>query len=62
MRFGKIFFFIVLLICIFETTRMWFLAPAQMASHFNFLENPYGFMPKVQFLAPNVQMALVEIC
>ena len=56
------FFFIVLMICIFETTWLWFLAPARMASHFSFLGNPYGFMPEVQFFAPQVLMALAEIC
>ena len=61
MRFGKIFFFIVLLICIFETTRMWFLAPAQMASHFNFQGNPDGFMAKLDFFISQGQVALVVI-
>jgi hypothetical protein len=40
MRFGKYFFFLVLLLCIFETARLWFLAPDRMASHFNFLLLP----------------------
>jgi len=61
MRFGKIFFFIMLLLCIFETARLWFLAPAQMASHFNYQGSPDGFMPKMQFFASQVQVALVVI-
>lgn len=61
MRFGKIFFFIVLLICIFETARLWNLAPAQMASHFNFQGHPDGFMPKVQFFASQLQVFLVVL-
>jgi hypothetical protein len=61
MRFGKYFFFIVLLLCIFETARLWFLAPAQMASYFNFQGNPDGFMPKFQFFVSQIQVALVVI-
>jgi hypothetical protein len=61
MCFGKIFFFSVLLICIFETARLWFLAPAQMASHFNFQGNPDSFMTKAQFFASQVQVSLVVI-
>ena len=56
MRFGMI-FFIVLMICIFETTRLLFLAHARMASHFNFLGNPYGFMPKVKFFVPKCRLS-----
>jgi len=61
MHFGKYFFFIVLLICIFETARLWFLAPAQMASHFNIQGLPDGFMPKAQFSASQIEMSLVVI-
>jgi hypothetical protein len=61
MRFGKYLFIIVLLLCIFETARLWFLAPAQMASHFNFQGNPDGFMPKLQFFASQIQVAIVVI-
>jgi uncharacterized membrane protein len=61
MRFGKILFFIVLLLCIFETARLWFLSPAQMASHFNFQGNPDGFMPKAQFFVSQLQVTLVVI-
>jgi len=61
MRLGKYFFLIVLLLCIFETTRLWFLAPARMASHFNFQGNPDGFMPKLQFFVSQIQVALLVI-
>jgi uncharacterized membrane protein len=61
MRFGKYFFFFVLLLCIFETARLWFLCPAQMASHFNMQGSPDGFMPKMQFFASQLQVALVVI-
>jgi uncharacterized membrane protein len=61
MRFGKVFFFIVVLFCIFDTARLWFLAPARMASHFNFQGNPDGFMPKIQFFASQLQVALTVI-
>ena len=61
MRLGKYFFLIVLLLCIFETTRLWFLAPARMASHFNFQGNPDGFMPKLPFFVSQIQVALLVI-
>jgi uncharacterized membrane protein len=61
MRFGKYLFLIVLPICIFETVRLWFLAPVQMASHFNVQGSPDGFMPKTQFFASQVQVALMVI-
>jgi uncharacterized membrane protein len=61
MRFGKITFILVVLLCIFEITRLWFLVPAHLASHFNFQGNPDGFMPKVDFFASQIQMTLVVI-
>jgi len=61
MRFGKIFFFVVLLLCIFETARLWFLAPSQMASHFNFQGNPDGFMPRLEFFASQLQVSLMVV-
>ena len=61
MRFGKFFFLIILLICVFETARLWFLSPARMASHFNFQGSPDGFMPKLEFFISQGQVALTVI-
>ena len=61
MRFGKTFFFIILLICLFETARLWFLAPSRMASHFNVQGNPDGFMYKLDFFISQGQVALTVI-
>jgi uncharacterized membrane protein len=61
MRFGKIFFFIVLVACVIEITRLWFLAPDQMASHFNIQGSPDSFVPKIQFFSFQIQTALVVI-
>jgi len=61
MRFGKPFFLVVFFICIFETIRLWFLAPLQMASHFNKQGMPDGYMSKAGFFASQGQVALVVI-
>jgi uncharacterized membrane protein len=61
MRSGRIFFIIVLLICIFETVRLWELAPAQMASHFDIQGNPDRFSTKEQFFGFQLQTMLVVI-
>ncbi len=61
MRFGRIFFIIVLLVCIFETVRLWNIAPAQMASHFDITGNPNHFTTKEQFFAFEIETMLVVI-
>ena len=61
MRFGRIFFIIVLLFCIFETLRLWNITPAQMASHFNFYGNPDHFSTKQQFFSFEIETMLVVI-
>jgi uncharacterized membrane protein len=61
MRFGRIFFIIVLLVCIFETVRLWNIAPAQMASHFDIQGNPDRFSTKEQFFGFQLQTMLVVI-
>ena len=61
MRFGRTFFVIVLLICIFETVRLWGISPAQMASHFNVQGNPDAFTTKQQFFSFELQTMLVVI-
>ena len=49
MRYARVFFIIVILLCGFETVRLWFLAPDVMASHFNVQGNPDNFVPKLEF-------------
>ncbi|MGA7194704.1 MAG: DUF1648 domain-containing protein [Anaerolineales bacterium] len=61
MRFGRIFFVIILLVCIFETVRLWGIAPAQVASHFDILGNPDHFTTKAQFFAFEIETMLVVI-
>ena len=61
MHFGRTFFVIVLLICIFETVRLWGIAPTQMASHFDILGNPDHFTSKAQFFAFEIETMLVVI-
>ena len=61
MRFGRIFFMIVLLICIFETLRLWNITPTQMASHFDFYGSPDRFSTKQQFFGFEIETMLVVI-
>jgi len=61
MRFGRIFFILVLLMCIIETMRLWYVAPAQMASHFNVQGNPDAFTTKLQFFSFELQTLLIVI-
>ena len=61
MRFGRVFFVIVILFCVFETARLWSIAPAQMAAHFNFQGTPDRFVTKEQFFGFQLQTALVVI-
>jgi uncharacterized membrane protein len=55
MRFGRIFYVIVLLICVFEIWRLWNIAPSQMAAHFDIQGNPDRFVPKAQFFWFQIQ-------
>jgi len=59
MRYARVFFIIVIFICVFETIRLWFLAPDVMASHFNVQGDPDNFVPKLQFFSFQVQTVLV---
>ena len=61
MRFGRIFFIIVLLFCIFETVRLWNITPAQMASHFDIQGEPDRFSSKAQFFSFELETMLVVI-
>src|SRR5271157_4761410 len=61
MRFGRIFLIIVLLVCIFETVRLWNIAPAQMASHFDITGAPNHFTTKEQFFGFEIETMLVVI-
>ena len=61
MRFGRIFFILVLLVCIFETVRLWNITPAQMASHFDITGAPNHFTTKAQFFGFEIETMLVVI-
>ena len=58
MRFEKIFFIFAILICAFEIARLWGIAPAQMAAHFNAQGSPDRFAPKLQFFWAQIQTFL----
>jgi uncharacterized membrane protein len=61
MRYARTFFVLVLLFCIFEAVRLWFLAPDVMAAHFNAQGNPDRFVPKLIFFGYQAQTVLVVI-
>ncbi len=61
MRFGKVFYFIVLLVCIFEFVRLWNITPPEMAAHFNVQGNPDRFVSKTEFFWFQVQTMAVVI-
>ncbi len=61
MRFGRVFFIGVLLICLFEMFRLWTITPDTMAAHFNIQGSPDRFVPKVEFFRFQVQTLLVVI-
>jgi uncharacterized membrane protein len=61
MRFGRIFYVVVLLICIFETVRLWNITPAQMASHFDIFGDPDRFSTKEEFFGFEFQTMLVVV-
>jgi uncharacterized membrane protein len=59
MRFGRIFYIIVILVCAFEIARLWSITPAQMAAHFNVAGDPDRFVPKEEFFWYQVQTMLI---
>ena len=61
MRYARALFIIVLLACVLETVRLWFLSPDIMAAHFNLQGNPDRFVSKLEFFASEAQTLLVVI-
>ena len=61
MRFGRIFFIGVLLLCLFELARLWSITPETMAAHFNIQGSPDRFVTKAEFFRFQVQTLLVVI-
>jgi uncharacterized membrane protein len=61
MRLGRTFFVLAILFCVFETLRLWGIAPEQMAAHFNVQGNPDRFVPRDQFFWFEIQTALIVI-
>jgi len=61
MRFGRVFYVIVLLICLLEIIRLWKISPEQMAAHFNIQGSPDRFVSKAEFFWFQIQTLLVMI-
>ena len=59
MRFGRIFFILVILFCAVAMARLWRIMPEQMAAHFNIQGNPDRFVPKIQFFLTQIRIMLV---
>ncbi len=61
MRFGRVFYVIVLLICVFEIARLWAITPPRMAAHFDIQGNADRFVSKPEFFGFQIQTMLVTI-
>src|ERR1700690_678577 len=61
MRYARALFIMVLLGCVLETVRLWFLSPDVMAAHFNIQGNPDRFVSKLEFFGFEAQTLLVVI-
>jgi len=61
MRVGRVFYIAVLLLCAFETVRLWNIMPPQMAAHFNIQGDPDRFVSKAQFFWFQIQTMLIVI-
>ena len=61
MRFGRLFFIIVIMICGVELVRLWNIAPAEMAAHFDVQGNPDRFVLKPEFFWFQAQTLLVVL-
>ena len=61
MRYARALFIIVLLACVLETVRLWFLSPDVMAAHFNIQGTPDRFVSKLEYFAFEAQTVLVMV-
>lgn len=61
MRYARIFFILVILFCIFETVRLWYLSPPEMAAHFNVRGNPDRFVTKLMFFGYQAKTMLIVL-
>lgn len=61
MRYARALFIIVLLACVLETVRLWFLSPDIMAAHFNIQGTPDRFVSRLEFFGFEARTLLVVI-
>lgn len=61
MRYARIIFIIVILVCVAESARLWFLAPSEMASHFNAQGSPDNFVSKFVFFEQEAKTFLTVL-
>jgi uncharacterized membrane protein len=61
MRFGRLIYFLALLICVFEIVRLWSITPPEMAAHFNVQGIPDRFVAKTEFFWFQVQTLAVVV-
>ena len=61
MRYARAFFVVVILLCVLETVRLWFLTPDVMAAHFDVQGNPDRFVSKLAFFGFQTQTVLPVI-
>ena len=61
MRIGRIFYLLIILLCVIETARLWVILPGQLAAHFNIQGDPDRFVSKAQFIWFQLRTMLVVI-
>lgn len=61
MRFGRLFFGIIFLVCVFETIRLWGVSPARMAAHFNAQGLPDRFTTKMEFFGAQAETMIIAV-
>ena len=61
MRYARALFIIILLACVLETVRLWFLSPDVMAAHFNIQGTPDRFVSKLEFFGFEAQTVIIVI-
>ena len=61
MRFGRVFYAVVLFVCVFEFWRLWNISPPEMAAHFNLQGNPDRIVPRAEFFSFQIKTLLIMI-
>jgi uncharacterized membrane protein len=61
MRFGRVLYIVIILVCVLEGFRLWTVAPDQMAAHFNALGMADRYAPKIEFFTSQLKVMLAVL-